>query len=313
MNKFIKTLVSLSLCFGLTLDAKVAVVASISKPVGTIDKDFDDSEVQFGIAVQPYLNDNIALDMRLDSSNANKMADGGKTDLERMSLNMLYDFMPKSAVSPYLFAGGGYEKLHRTYANIKSQQFLNAGVGLKADISDDVDVRAEVKYIKMSDTKDVDIIASLGLGVKFGYEDCEVVCEDDASTKETTANTTSVATVATTLKAKPVRKPILDKTKSSAFVFNDEKTPTLVKKYRAKKIKNIKYQKGKNYIQVAAMSNKSNAIKIIKKLKIKKLKVRSIKKGAITVVLVGPYTGAKLTTVYKRVKLFQKDAFYKKL
>lgn len=306
MKKFVKTILLASVVLALTLEAKVNIVTSISKPVGTVDKDFDDSEIQFGIAIQPYFNDNIALDIRLDSSNANLMADGGKTDLERASLNLLYDFNFKSGISPYLFAGAGYEKIHRTYKNIKSQSFTNAGVGLKVDINNDIDVRSEVKYIKMNDTKDTDIIASIGFGLKFGNENCEVVCEEDILKDKP-----EVKTAVSELKVKPVAKPLVSASKSSSVAFSDEKIPTTYKK--VKKYKTDTVKKGRNYIQVAAMADKNNVKKIIKKLKVKKLKVKTIKKGSTTVVLVGPYRGNALSRAYSRVKTIQKDAFYKKL
>ncbi|HIO91178.1 MAG TPA: porin family protein [Campylobacterales bacterium] len=305
MNKFIKIAAISTIVALLNLEAKVDVVISVSKPVGTVDKDFDDSEIQFGIAVQPYLTDNLALDIRLDSSNANKMADGGKSDLERMSLNLLYDFMPKSSISPYIFAGSGYEKIHRTYLDIKSQPFLNGGIGLKVDINDDIDIRSEAKYIRMSHTKDSDVVASLGFGVKFGYESCIEVCEEDVLTTKPiiTKNTTKI-------KVKPAVKSAVKSIKANAVLFDDEKKPT----YKIKIIKKqTKQSKSKNYIQVAALSNKTNVAKIIKKLKLKKLKVRTIKKGSVTVVLAGPYSGGALVGAYNRVKTIQKDAFYKKL
>ena len=318
MNKFIKIAAISTIVALLNLEAKVDVVISVSKPVGTVDKDFDDSEIQFGIAVQPYLTDNLALDIRLDSSNANKMADGGKSDLERMSLNLLYDFMPKSSISPYIFAGSGYEKIHRTYLDIKSQPFLNGGIGLKVDINDDIDIRSEAKYIRMSHTKDSDVVASLGFGVKFGYESCIEVCEEDVLTTKPiiTKNTTkikvkpAVKSDVKSIKADPVVKSAVKSIKANAVLFDDEKKPT----YKIKIIKKqTKQSKSKNYIQVAALSNKTNVAKIIKKLKLKKLKVRTIKKGSVTVVLAGPYSGGALVGAYNRVKTIQKDAFYKKL
>jgi fructose-specific phosphotransferase system component IIB len=292
MIKILKVMVGLLIVFNVHLMAKVVITSGIAKPIGEKDKDFDDSEFQFLLAIQPYLSDKIALDFRLDSSNSNHMGDGGKSDLERMGLNMLYDFRPTQTISPYIYAGSGYEKIHRTYKDIKSQPFLNVGVGMRANITDDIDIRSEVKYIKMSDTKDRDTIASIGFGVKFGSERSELIYDkkSEVNIPSTTANRV---------------KNTLTK---DYIVFDDEIviSSSDVKNRSQKKIE-------RNYIQVAVLNNNKNLQNILKKLKNRKFKTKSINRGRATVVLVGPYSESKIRNIYKRVKTIQKDAFYRKL
>jgi OOP family OmpA-OmpF porin len=257
------------------------------------------------VGIQAYINENFAVDMRVEASDSNLMVDGGRTDIERGSVNLLYDFKPQYRVSPYLFGGVGYEKLHRTYLDIKSQPFYQAGAGLKFDMSDNLEFVTEAKYIKKTDTKDSEVVATCGLGVKFGTNECEVSC--DSLQQDIPKKSFS---------PKPAIKSIAHDSKQKAVVFSDEviasKHLLNIRKTNFTDKKNAEVARG-NYIQVAALSQKSNISKTLKKLKVKGLKTKILKKGKLTVVLVGPYSKRSIEKVFRKVKSIQKDAFYKKL
>jgi len=319
-----------SLLFLSLLEAKIVITPTVGKQITKPSAELKDDEVLMGVGIQAYINDNFAVDMRVESSDSNLMADGGRTDIERGSVNLLYDFTPKKVVSPYLLGGLGYEKLHRTYLDIKSQSFAQAGGGLKVKMTDTLEFVTEAKYIKKLDTKDSEVVATCGIGVKFGTDECEISCDAlaklpkaDHTTTLTTPKVSQLKTADTkqkaTYTAKPAVKPVGNtKLKNGSVVFSDEVIASqhlLKRKNDTSKYKYTKkttLSKG-NYIQVAALTQKTNLIKTVKKLKTRGLKVKTLKKGATTVVLVGPYSKNTISKVYQTVKSFQKDAFYKKL
>jgi len=307
-------------------EAKIVITPTVGQELTTPSKELQDDEVLMGVGIQAYINKNFAVDMRVASSDSNLMADGGRTDLERGSVNLLYDFTPERKLSPYVLAGLGYEKLHRTYLDTKSQPFYHAGAGVKVDISDNLEFVTELRYLKKSDTKDDEVIATCGFGVKFGDDECEIDCtklaQSSKSVKTSYPKRALVTNAATNKVAKPaVKSKSTYKTKiKDTELFSDEVVASryLLKKkpkvYKSSKTVKTAYKHPvSNYIQVAALSKKTNLKKTVKNLKSKGLKVKTLKKGDATVVLVGPYSKNTISSVYKRVKALHKDAFYKKL
>ena len=171
------SLMSLSLSAG----PRVEVTPMLSKKVynynsGVDAPRLDDGELQLGVRANAYLfpkAPGISVQAALDASKDNAMGDGGKTDMERGMLSLQYDIPTKgklSKVTPYVFAGGGYEKLHRTIAsqNVDSQAFYNAGGGLRYSVNDKVDLVGEGRWIRKVEDTDDDALVGVGVGYKFG-------------------------------------------------------------------------------------------------------------------------------------------------
>jgi len=314
------------------VQAKVVITPTVGKELTTPKKEFKDDEVLMGVGIQAYIDENFALDMRMASSDSNLMQDGGRTDLERGSFNLLYDFTPKYKVSPYLLAGLGYEKLHRTYLDIKSQSFYHTGAGLKFNIKDNLEFVTEVRYLRKKDTKDSEVIATCGFGVKIGSDECRVDCDSlkyKEEIKDQTIKYSQYKKQASKKSAKAAIKPMKKYdsclvNETNTVIFSDEVVASnyLLKRAKTKSSKlDVKkgykkhyHDKNKtNYIQVAALTNKNNIKNTLKKLRSKGLKTKTLKKGSSTVVLVGPYSKRKISNIYKSVKILYKDAFYKKL
>ncbi len=130
---------------------------------------FDDGEALIGVRANAYLNSQVSVQLGVEASKNNKMGDGGETDLERGMLNLQYDVPTKGRVTPFVMAGAGYEKLHRSAPqNVDSQAFLNAGAGLRYSVNDRVDLVAEARAISKVEDGDKDIIGSIGVGYKYG-------------------------------------------------------------------------------------------------------------------------------------------------
>jgi hypothetical protein len=97
------------------------------------------------------------------------MSDNGLTDIERVSLNAVYELSNGYKVRPFALAGFGGEKVHRNSpTNDDSQLFFNLGGGLKFALSDRVDLVGEAKWLRKLENDDNDIIATIGLGIKLG-------------------------------------------------------------------------------------------------------------------------------------------------
>ncbi len=171
------SLMSLSLSAG----PRVEVTPMLSKKVynynsGVDAPRLDDGELQLGVRANAYLfpkAPRLSVQAALDASKDNAMGDGGKTDIERGMLSLQYDIPTKgklSKVTPYVFAGGGYEKLHRTIAaqNVDSQAFYNAGGGLRYSVNDRVDLVGEGRVIHKVEDTDDDALVGVGVGYKFG-------------------------------------------------------------------------------------------------------------------------------------------------
>ena len=151
---------------------KFEVMPTVAKAVADSDKDsLKDTEILYGIRGSVYLNEEVAIQAGFEASADNVMSDNGKTDIERGSLNMIYEPNNGKRVRLYGLAGFGGEKVHRVSnprTNDDSQIFANLGAGLKFGISDRVDLVTEAKWLRKLENKDNDIIATVGLGVKLG-------------------------------------------------------------------------------------------------------------------------------------------------
>ncbi len=154
------------------------ITPMVGKKIYNDDKPrFDDSEVLYGVRGNVYVTENISAQVGFEASTENGIRTDlsdpsvpGDTDLQRYSLNAQYDIPTATKVTPYVFAGGGYEKISHEYEpeNIESQPFVDAGVGLRYALTDKVDIVTEVRGIHKTSDKDDDILGGVGVGFKFG-------------------------------------------------------------------------------------------------------------------------------------------------
>ena len=102
-------------------------------------------------------------------TNLGKSSKSASTDIDRFYINGLHNITTNySRLTPYVYAGFGYERVENEYNDLKSQGFFDAGLGLKFGITDRVSVLADVQGIKKFRDNDLDVLASLGLGFFFG-------------------------------------------------------------------------------------------------------------------------------------------------
>ncbi len=93
------------------------------------------------------------------------------TDIDRFYINGLHNITTNyNRLTPYVYAGFGYERVDKEYNDYRSQGFFDAGMGLKFGINDRVSLLADLQGIKKFRDNDLDILASIGLGFFFGAD-----------------------------------------------------------------------------------------------------------------------------------------------
>jgi len=150
--------------------AQFEITPTIGKKIANDDSTLDDSKVLFGIRGTAYVTPNLGVQGVLESSVDNETADGGDTDIERGSVNVVVEG-GSNRIRPYAVAGVGYERTHGTSVeatNDDSQVFYNAGVGVKFAVTDNVNVITEVKGMHKVENGDDDFIGTVGVGMMFG-------------------------------------------------------------------------------------------------------------------------------------------------
>ena len=298
-------LFALGAVFVSNLEAKFVITPTISKELSTPSNDFQDDQVLLGLGLRGHLNKNYAIDFKLSSSTDNLMGDGGKSDIERGSINLYYEAYPEYKVSPFFYAGGGYEKLHRVYSNIKSQPFYQVGAGVKIALTNRVELETDVKYLKKTKTKDSEVIATMGFGF-IASDECDVDLSKASSKKIPHKVYQNIA------KTKPTPAIKNISSKSEAVLFSDE-VSYASKNYKKGVRKKYNVLPKGNYIQIGSYKVSSNASMLLKKLKRQGYKTKVIHKSSLTTILVGPYKKSKISKIYNSIKKSHRDAFYKKL
>ena len=232
-----------------------------------------------------------------------------KTDIDRFYINGVKEFhqLDKHFI-PYAFAGLGYENVNDKNLGIKSQGFFNAGGGLKYALSDRFRIVSEAKAIKKFRDNDLDIVATVGLGILFG--------------KHTIQNDIEPNTPKLTVepKVKTTNEPIKEeKTKEQTKVINpviiDEEEQE-VKPVKIAQESSINSDKA-YYIQLAFVTQESSLDNYIQKLDqidldftIKEEQAHKLTGNAI---LVGPFANYEDAKEHIRsVKKIEKGAFIRK-
>jgi len=168
----------LACCITTTVYAvKIEIMPTVGKAFKASQDRMEDTEILYGVRGTVFLNDEIAVQASLETSNDNAVgtsiqkANGAKTDLERVSANIIYEKNTGKRIRPYAMVGVGNESTHGLVApkgNDGSQGFVNLGAGLKFGITKKVDLVTEARWIRKLSNNDDDIIATVGLGVNTG-------------------------------------------------------------------------------------------------------------------------------------------------
>lgn len=156
---------------------KIEVMPTVGKAFKAEDDKLKDDEILYGIRGTIFLNDEVGIQAAFEASTSNEVGSvaqralGAKTDIERVSANIVYEKNTGTRIRPYGIIGIGNESTHGLIApasNQGSQGFIQAGAGLKFGLTKRVDLVTEAKWMRKLSNNDDDIIATIGLGVNTG-------------------------------------------------------------------------------------------------------------------------------------------------
>ena len=323
MKKVNKLFTLLSACVLVTsLNAvKVEVMPTVGKAFNADKDSLKDTEILYGIRGSVFLNESVAVQAVLETSQDNVMSDLGKTDIERGSVNIVYEPNADKRIRPYAIVGFGGEKTHRVSTprtNDDSQAFVNAGAGLKFGINKNIDIVTEARWLRKLENNDDDIIATLGIGAKIGESKKSVnKLASIPSVNETSEveNAISLAkfkeiyekkptVVATTPQKVVVTQPVVTQEPIAEAVYVEDESAT------------TSYEEPSQdgyYVQMAALF-KSDGEVLTNRLEKKDYPfvLHNVQRGGkeATLILVGPYESrAEAGVAIKFLKRLKKDAF----
>jgi OmpA-OmpF porin, OOP family len=105
-----------------------------------------ENRVVYGVRLGYDWTDNWATEAVFDYVWAQLKTSDSELDAYSYRLDILYNFMPHSKVVPYLAVGGGGETLRYFHDDVTDGTF-NAGGGVKFFVTDNVALRADVRYL----------------------------------------------------------------------------------------------------------------------------------------------------------------------
>jgi OOP family OmpA-OmpF porin len=127
------------------------------------------------------------------------------TDIYRVALNGVYEYKSNSLFTPIAKAGIGYETLDKHFADNKDSVFLDAGVGAKVALAENVALKLEAVYmLKENDRRwDSNLALLAGLNFAFGPK-----AQPVAAIPEPVAAPAPKPVVAPVVAPKPAPKPV---------------------------------------------------------------------------------------------------------
>lgn len=134
-------------------------------------------------------------------SDANYRYDSGSTKVFATSLNAVYAFEKGNTVVPFFKIGGGYESLSNNAFENSDGVFVDAGMGLKFDITKSIKMKLEaIKTVKLNnDNLDNNLLLMGGLSFSFG----------DTETKVVSISEPKSVVVPVTVAEKPIAPPVI--------------------------------------------------------------------------------------------------------
>jgi OmpA-OmpF porin, OOP family len=124
-----------------------------------------------GVRVSKELVDALSLRLGFEySDDAEYKGSNHTTDISKYVLDAVYDFKNSTNFTPFIFVGGGYEKVNNKKNDFDSQAIWNGGLGLSYALTDVVSLFTEAKYTHKVETEDKDKTIGLGISMKFGGE-----------------------------------------------------------------------------------------------------------------------------------------------
>ncbi len=144
--------------------------------IGSVEITDDDTTLEnnlktFGIRANKRISDNWLAGLGYTKTNNADYKNGNaNTDIDRYFVNTFYEFEPNENYTPYLIAGLGYQDIQEEFQNFESGIVGQAGIGLKTNITQYLQLLLEGKYMRDFKNSANDFILSAGLSIPFGYK-----------------------------------------------------------------------------------------------------------------------------------------------
>lgn len=175
---------SVAIALSSSLMAEYTIEPVVTKNFTKTNSGLDDYS-SFGIKVSRELVDSLSLQLGYEyTDDAEYKGSNTTTDLMRYSVNALYDFKNSSNVKPYIYLGGGYEKVNNKHFGLDSQAIWNTGLGVKYALTETVSLFTEGKFTHKVETEDNDKSIGFGVSIKFGGEKPQHVQTKEEPVKE---------------------------------------------------------------------------------------------------------------------------------
>jgi hypothetical protein len=250
------------------------------------------------------------------------------TQLDRFYLNGLYEFCGEKRLTPYVFAGLGYENVRHEAYDLESGGFVDAGAGVKYQLNEDLNLITEAKALKKFDNNDLDIVASLGIGIMLGgatsqitpISEIEIVQQTPDVIPSIIPEVTPLATY-DNLDVVPIKEEREFNTRAilnePSHAYNNYDVVPIEEegRYTSTALTND----GDYYIQVAALFNSTGEdssyfIKLDAAGLNHQIKETTIRGRDVKLLLVGPYNSdSEARADLQRTKSIEKGAFVKKI
>jgi OOP family OmpA-OmpF porin len=161
---------SVAVVLSSSLMAEYTIEPVVTKSFTKSSSSLDDYS-SFGVKVSRELVDSLSLQLGYEyADDAEYKGSNTTTDLMRYSVNALYDFKNSSNVTPYIYLGGGYEKVNNKHFGLDSQAIWNTGLGVKYALTETVSLFTEGRFTHKVETEDNDKSVGFGVSIKFGGE-----------------------------------------------------------------------------------------------------------------------------------------------
>jgi cell division septation protein DedD len=334
VNKLLMTLLVCSIATSLQA-VKLEVMPTVGKAFKAEDDSLKDDEILYGVRGTVFLNEEIAVQAALETSTDNEIKNhpGAKTDIERVSANIIYEKDLGSRIRPYGIIGVGNETTHGLTAPSTgdgSQGFINAGAGLKFGLSKHIDLVTEARWLRKLTNDDNDIIATIGLGVNTGSSKCAAPVAAVPSVTETSdvQNAINLAEFRKLSQKKAteavVKKPtVVETVTTTTHAVVEESVPadaivldedaTVTETVETSFVEEAPASEDGYYVQMAALF-KGNGESLIRRLEQKNYPyvIHNVTRGGkkATLILVGPYhSKLEASVASKYLKRLKKDAF----
>jgi len=255
-----------------------------------------------------------------ENGNVSSTSSSG-TQLDRFYLNGLYEFCGKTKLTPYLFAGLGYENVRCEAYDLESGGFFDAGAGLKYQLNEDVNLITEARALKKFKNHDLDIVAGLGLGFMFGKSTSENIQTVELNTEIEPKPDVIPSIIPADIPLATVTETEVPNNYDDKNYDNYDVVPIDEinrKNSYHETIQTIEESEPAYYIQIAALFRNSLDTSYFQKLDDQglnhQIKETTFKGKPVKLLLAGPYSSkAEAKADLSRAKRIEKGAFIKKI